>query len=128
METLATWPSGWSIVGDDTNLALAFGEDQDNAENATWDLAVYEDDTERAVEYADLLSKLLDAKIIDTDTLSGIVVNVGQEFDFYDEGTARGLYRLKSGNTDTVYAAESDDYDRLVSLMQEYTDNDTATA
>ena len=132
METLCTYTGGWHVVGDDSTLAIAFGDGRTAATNTVWDLSVIEDDTEREVEYAELLNILLNAQLVDTEVLSGIAVDVTDEFDWYDDGRARALYTLKSEDTDNVYAANSDEFENLVSLLKEYTeeatDNESETA
>lgn len=123
MQTYAEWDSGWSVVGDDNFLGVAYGPDQDIADNMSWDFETIEDDTERKTDHAALLHALVyRSQIVDTDHLSGLVVDITDEFDWLGYGAVRGLYTLKSEDTGDAYAANADDAETLVRLMQEYTD------
>ena len=132
MTNLATWPGGFTLIGDTDNhteLYVAFGEDEIPADNLYWDFEPEEDDTERREQYRDLLSILLNSsQPVDTDTLTGVVFDITDEFDWARDGSARSLYTLKSENNGTAYAANASDFARLVKLMEEYTeDGDTGT-
>ena len=121
MKVYAEWPQGWSVVGDENFLGVAYGDEQTVADNMSWDFEPIEDDTERKVEHAELLHALIyRSQIVDTDRLSGIVVDTTGEFDWSGEGVARGLYTLKSEDTGDAYAANADDASTLVKLMNEY--------
>lgn len=127
MEKLIEWPKqGWSVVGDlrgDKYLALSVNGSTD-ASGHEWHLTVIEDDTERAVEFATLLTYLREAEIVQTDHLSGIVVDVTEEFDWEGEGPVRGLYTLASDDTEDTYIAYGDTVDELRQKMLDYSEPD----
>lgn len=123
---LAVWPQGWTLRGDldeHSELGLASGEDLLYEANLYWDFSSEDDEVERAVAYTDLLNTLIyNSQIIETDYLIGYVVDVTEEYDWTDEGRARGVYTLKSEDSGEVYAANSSDLARLVKLMKDYTE------
>lgn len=123
---LAVWPQGWTLLGnldEHSELGLASGEDLLFEDNLYWDFSSEDDDVERAVAYTDLLNTLIyNSQIIETDYLVGYVVDVTEEYDWTDEGRARGVYTLKSEDSGEVYAANSSDLARLVKLMKDYTE------
>lgn len=126
MIDLANWAGGYSLVGDIDNyteLYVAYGEDEIPADNLYWDFEPEADDTERRVQFRDLLSNLTsNVQVVDTDTLTGIAFDITEEFDWSEDGRARGLYRLKSEDNGETYAANASDFTRLVKLMTEYTE------
>lgn len=128
MTNLATWPGGFTLIGDTTNhteLYVTYGEDETVADNLYWDLEPEEDDTERREQFRDLLGILLNSSHpVDTDTLTGVVFDITDEFDWSRDGAARSLYTLKSEENGTAYAANASDFSRLVKLMEEYTETD----
>ena len=130
MTNLATWPGGFTLIGDTDNhteLYVAFGEDEIPADNLYWDFEPEEDDTERREQYRDLLRILLDSSHpVDTGTLTGVVFDITDEFDWSRDGSARSLYTLKAEDNGAAYSANASDFTRLVNLMEEYTeDGDT---
>lgn len=126
MIDLANWAGGYSLVGDIDNyteLYVAYGDDTTVADNLYWDFEPEADDTERRVQFRDLLSNLTsNVQVVDTDTLTGIAFDITEEFDWSEDGRARGLYRLKSEDNGETYAANASDFTRLVKLMTEYTE------
>ena len=126
MTNLATWPGGFTLIGDTDNhteLYVEYGDDTTVADNLYWDFEPEADDTERRVQFRDLLSNLTtNAQVVDTDTLTGIAFDITEEFDWSEDGRARGLYRLKSEDNGETYAANASDFTRLVKLMTEYTE------
>ena len=128
MTTLATWPGGFTLIGDTRNyteLYVAYGEDEIPADNLYWDFEPEEDLTERREQYRDLLVILLNSSHpVDTDTVTGVVFDVTDEFDWTSEGSARSLYTLKAEDNGTAYAANASDFTRLVKMMSEYTEAD----
>ena len=119
METLASWRTGWTIVADadDTYLAIAHGEEP--SDNISWEMSDIENDTDRAAQFTDLLDRLLGATLVDTDHLSGIVVDITG----YDEdriGDIRGIFTLKDEDSDTVYVENGTDLDSVLKIMREY--------
>lgn len=128
MTNLATWPGGFTLIGDTRNyteLYVAYGEDETPADNLYWDFEPEEDLTERREQYRDLLVILLNSsQPVDTDTLTGVVFDITDEFDWTRDGSARSLYTLKAEDNGAVYAANASDFSRLVKLMEEYTDAD----
>lgn len=123
MQVYAAWQAGWSVVGDDNFIGVAYGPDKTIADNMSWDFEPIEDDTERKTEHAALLHALFyRSHILDTEYLSGLVINITDEFDWTGEGAARGLYILKSEDTGEAYVANDDDVETLVQLMNEYTE------
>lgn len=128
IQTLINWPDhGWAVIGDpdgDSYLALTKNSSEFASEHA-WHLSAIEDDHEREAEFAELLGILQNAEIFDTEYLNAIVVNITDDFDWYDEGTSRALYTLKSEDKGTTYVAASDDHAHLVDLVKTYTDEAT---
>ena len=128
MTNLATWPGGFTLIGDTRNyteLYVAYGEDETPADNLYWDFEPEEDLTERREQYRDLLVILLNSSVpVDTDTVTGVVFDVTDEFDWTSEGSARSLYTLKAEDNGTAYAANAADFARLVKMMEEYTEAD----
>ena len=125
MQTYASWDQGWSVVGDDNFIGVAYGDDQTIADNMSWYFGPIEDDTERKNEHATLLHALIyNSHIIDTEYLSGLAIDITDEFDWTGEGSARGLYILKSEDTGDAYVSNADDIATLVKLMDEYTEDD----
>lgn len=128
MTTLATWPGGFTLIGDTRNyteLYVAHGEDEIPADNLYWDFEPEEELTERREQYRDLLVILLNSSVpVDTDTVTGVVFDVTDEFDWTSEGSARSLYTLKAEDNGTAYAANASDFARLVTMMSEYTEAD----
>lgn len=123
MQTYASWDQGWSVVGDDNFIGVAYGDDQTIADNMSWDFEPIEDDTERKTEHAALLHALIyRSRIVDTEHLSGLAIDITDEFDWTGEGSARGLYTLKSEDTGDAYVSNADDIDTLVKLMNEYSE------
>lgn len=126
MTDLATWPGGLTLIGDTDNhteMYVAYGDDTTVADNLYWDFEPEADDTERRVQFWDLLSNLTtNVQVVDTDTLTGIAFDITEEFDWSEDGRARGLYRLKSEDNGETYAANASDFTRLVNLMTEYTE------
>lgn len=123
MQTYASWDQGWSVVGDDNFIGVAYGDDQTIADNMSWDFEPIEDDTERKNEHAKLLHALIyNSHIIETEYLSGLIIDITDEFDWTGEGAARSLYTLKSEDTGDAYAANADNIAPLVKLMDEYTE------
>lgn len=128
MINLANWSAGFTLIGDTDNhteLYVEYGDDATVADNLYWDFEPEADDTERRVQFRDLLSNLTsNVQVVDTDTLTGIAFDITEEFDWSEDGRARGLYRLKSEDNGETYAANASDFTRLVKLMEEYTEND----
>lgn len=125
MQTYAQWQAGWSVVGDDNFIGVAYGDDHTIADNMSWDFEPIEDDTERKTEHAALLHALIyRSHIIDTEYLNGLSIDITDEFDWTGEGSARGLYTLKSEDTGDAYVSNADDIATLVKLMDEYTEDD----
>lgn len=128
MTTLATWPGGFTLIGDTdshTELYVAYGEDEIPADNLYWDFEPEEDGTERREQFRDLLNILLNSsQPVDTDTLTGVVFDITDEFDWSRDGSARSLYTLKAEDNGVAYAANASDFTRLVKLMEEYTEDD----
>ena len=126
MTNLATWPGGFTLIGDTRNyteLYVAYGEDETPADNLYWDFEPEEDLTERREQYRDLLVILLNSSVpVDTDTLTGVVFDITDEFDWSSDGSARSLYTLKAEDNGSAYAANASDFTRLVKLMKEYTE------
>ena len=126
MTNLATWPGGFTLIGDTRNyteLYVAYGEDEIPADNLYWDFEPEEDLTERREQYRDLLVILLNSSVpVDTDTLTGVVFDITDEFDWSSDGSARSLYTLKAEDNGSAYAANASDFARLVKLMKEYTE------
>lgn len=126
LELLGDWSQGWTILGDadnHTELAIAYGEDQTIADNLYWDFEPEEDESLRAEQFRTVLHALTNnSRIVETDVLTGLVIDITEEFDWTQDGRARGLYSLKSEESGAIYAANSDDTDHLVSLMENYTD------
>lgn len=128
MTNLATWPGGFTLIGDTRNyteLYVAYGEDEVPADNLYWDFEPEEDLTERREQYRDLLVILLNSsQPVDTDTVTGVVFDITDEFDWTRDGSARSLYTLKAEDNGTAYAANASDFTRLVKMMEEYTEAD----
>ena len=128
MTTLATWPGGFTLIGDTDNhteLYVAYGDDEIPADNLYWDFEPEEDDTERREQFRDLLNILLNSsQPVDTDTLTGVVFDITDEFDWSRDGSVRSLYTLKAEDNGVAYAANASDFTRLVKLMEEYTEDD----
>lgn len=126
VEKLIAWPDhGWAVIGDlfdDSYLALTKNADEPASGGHVWHMSAIEDELERETEFAELLVILQNAQIIETEYLSAIVVEVGEDFDWYSEGTSRALYRLKSEDTGAVYTSASDDHAHLVDLVKTYTE------
>lgn len=122
-KTLLRWPDhGWAVIGDpddDSYLALTLN----NSEYASvheWNTSAIEEDREREAAFAELLSAFQDAEVIDTEHLNAIVVQIPEEFDWFDQGTSRALYVLKSEGTGDTYTAASDDHAQLLNLVKTY--------
>lgn len=127
MSILATWPGGYTLIGDTRNyteLYVAYGEDETPADNLFWDFEPEDDLTERRQQFRDLLVIHLNSSVhVDTDTLTGVVFDITEEFDWTRDGSARSLYTLKSEDNGTAYAANASDFARLVKMMEEYTED-----
>ena len=126
---LAQWSDGfYKLFGDIynyTELYITYGSDEIVADNLMWDFEPEEDLTERREQYRDLLVILLNSsQPVDTDTVTGVVFDITDEFDWTSEGTARSLYTLKAEDNGTAYAANASDFTRLVKMMSEYTESD----
>ena len=129
---LAQWSDGfYKLFGDidnHTELYITYGSDEIVADNLMWDFEPEEDLTERREQYRDLLVILLNSsQPVDTDTLTGVVFDITDEFDWTQDGSARGLYTLKSEDSGSAYAANASDFARLVKMMEEYTEADAGS-
>lgn len=125
---LAQWSDGfYKLFGDidnHTELYITYGSDEIVADNLMWDFEPEEDLTERREQYRDLLIILLNSSHpVDTDTVTGVVFDITDEFDWTRDGSARSLYTLKAEDNGSSYAANASDFARLVKMMEEYTED-----
>lgn len=122
MEVLAQWPNGWKVIAeaDESFISLTRDENNTPSPNATWDLSDEEDLVERRVIFADLLDRLIEATIIDTEHVSGLVVDISG-YDYLQIGNVRGEFILKSEDTGQTYIGNGENLEEVVTALRAYT-------
>ena len=128
MEKLAEYPTGWSIIGelDDSFIAVSYGDTGEPSPNVFWDLSDEDSLVTRSTIFADLLERLTNATIVDTDHLSGIVVDASG-YDYLQIGDARGLFYFKGSDTDTVYVENGHDDEDVAAILRDYVPEESDT-